>query len=100
MEFTNILISENNSLKVPLPSYTIFKKSVSFTGRSLLTMSIKNINQKQHPKPKGKSRTIFGSHNFHEVTMAYPMRYARTRRYKLIHNLNYWAPFPIGKSNF
>ena len=27
--------------------------------------------------------------------MAYPMRYARTRRYKLIHNLNYWAPFPI-----
>ena len=30
---------------------------------------------------KGKSeiekRLIFGSHSFHEVTMAYPMRYAR-----------------------
>ena len=46
-------------------------------------------------RKKGKSRTVFGSHNFHEITMAYPMRYARTWRYKLIHNLNYWAPFPI-----
>ena len=27
--------------------------------------------------------------------MAYPMRYARTWRYKLIHNINYWTPFPI-----
>ena len=46
-------------------------------------------------RKKGKSRTVFGSHNFHEITMAYPMRYARTWRYKLIHNINYWAPFPI-----
>ena len=27
--------------------------------------------------------------------MPYPMRYVRSRRYKLIHNLNFWAPFPI-----
>jgi N-sulfoglucosamine sulfohydrolase len=27
--------------------------------------------------------------------MSYPMRYVRSSRYKLIHNLNYWAPFPI-----
>ena len=38
---------------------------------------------------------VFGSHNFHEITMSYPMRFVRSERYKLIHNLNYWAPFPI-----
>ena len=38
---------------------------------------------------------LFGSHNMHEVTMHYPMRYARSQRYKLIHNLNYRAMFPI-----
>lgn len=38
---------------------------------------------------------MFGSHNLHEVTMYYPMRYIRTRRYKLIHNLNYRSTFKI-----
>lgn len=38
---------------------------------------------------------MYGSHNLHEVTMYYPMRFVRTRRYKLIHNINYFAPFPI-----
>ena len=38
---------------------------------------------------------LFGSHNLHEVTMYYPMRYVRTRRHKLIHNLNYKSTFPI-----
>lgn len=27
--------------------------------------------------------------------MYYPMRAVRSRRYKLIHNLNYGMPFPI-----
>ena len=54
-----------------------------------------NSDETNSLRKKGKSRTVFGSHNFHEITMAYPMRYARTWRYKLIHNLNYWAPFPI-----
>lgn len=40
-------------------------------------------------------RFVFGSHSFHEVTMAYPMRYVRSKRFKLIHNLNFWSPFPI-----
>lgn len=30
---------------------------------------------------------VYASHTFHEVTMYYPMRVVRTRRYKLIHNL-------------
>ncbi|XP_050671147.1 N-sulphoglucosamine sulphohydrolase [Leptidea sinapis] len=38
---------------------------------------------------------VFGSQTHHEVTMYYPMRAVRTRRYKLIHNLNFAMPFPI-----
>ncbi|KAI5634862.1 sulfatase domain-containing protein [Phthorimaea operculella] len=38
---------------------------------------------------------VFASQTHHEVTMYYPMRAVRTRRYKLIHNLNYGMPFPI-----
>lgn len=30
---------------------------------------------------------IYASHTFHEITMYYPMRVVRTRRYKLIHNV-------------
>ncbi len=38
---------------------------------------------------------VFGSHNLHEVTMYYPMRFVRTERHKLIHNLNFRSSFPI-----
>lgn len=45
--------------------------------------------------PTSDNNVVFGSHSFHEVTMAYPMRYIRSKRYKLIHNINYQLPFPI-----
>jgi N-sulfoglucosamine sulfohydrolase len=35
------------------------------------------------------------SHVSHEITMVYPMRTLRERRYKLIWNLNYQLPFPL-----
>jgi len=38
---------------------------------------------------------IFASHTFHEITMYYPMRVARERRYKLIWNLAHDLPFPF-----
>ncbi|HXK60244.1 MAG TPA: sulfatase [Acidobacteriota bacterium] len=38
---------------------------------------------------------IYGSHTFHEVTMYYPMRVVRGRRYKLIWNLASALPFPF-----
>lgn len=58
-----------------------------FSGKSLLPILDK--------EPPTDSAPIFGSHNFHEITMTYPMRTIRTKRYKLIHNLNYNLPFPI-----
>lgn len=43
---------------------------------------------------------VFGSQEFHEVTMTYPMRMIRTRRYKLIHNINYQLYFPIDQDSY
>nr|CAD7199374.1 unnamed protein product [Timema douglasi] len=57
------------------------------TGKSLLPLLIS--------EPAMDTRAVFASHNHHEVTMYYPMRAVRTKRYKLIHNLNYKMPFPI-----
>lgn len=37
---------------------------------------------------------VYASHTFHEITMYYPMRVVRTRRYKLIHNLANALTFP------
>ncbi|CAO1370471.1 unnamed protein product [Diamesa serratosioi] len=57
------------------------------TGKSLLPL-LDN-------EPAYKNEAIFASHNFHEVTMSYPMRAIRTNRHKLIHNLNYKSSYPI-----
>lgn len=37
---------------------------------------------------------VFASHTFHEITMYYPMRVVRERRYKLIWNLAHGLPYP------
>ena len=74
---------------VSYPDYHLLQKDQPTTllGRSLL------------PLLDGGDDTsddiVFGSHGLHEVTMYYPMRYARTARHKLIHNLNAAAAFPI-----
>ncbi|KAG5669327.1 hypothetical protein PVAND_017215 [Polypedilum vanderplanki] len=60
----------------------------SLTGKSLLSLL-------DHDPPNDDTTAVFGSHNFHEVTMAYPMRVIRNKRYKLIHNLYYESKFPI-----
>jgi N-sulfoglucosamine sulfohydrolase len=38
---------------------------------------------------------VYASHQFHEITMYYPMRVVRTRRYKLIYNIAHPLPFPF-----
>ncbi|WP_381523644.1 sulfatase family protein [Spirosoma soli] len=38
---------------------------------------------------------VYGSHTLHEVTMYYPMRVLRERRFKLIYNIAYQLPFPM-----
>ncbi|XP_043280801.1 N-sulphoglucosamine sulphohydrolase [Venturia canescens] len=57
------------------------------TGRSLLPLLVK--------EPVEDDTAIFASQNHHEITMYYPMRAVRTKRWKLIHNINFKMPFPI-----
>jgi len=61
--------------------------STSFTGKSLLPLLVE--------EPVDPDEAVFASHTHHEVTMYYPMRAIRTKRWKLIHNLNFRMPFPI-----
>ncbi len=55
-------------------------------GRSFLSV----LNQ---TAPAGWDE-VFGSHTFHEVTMYYPMRVVRGRKYKLIWNLAHELTYP------
>jgi N-sulfoglucosamine sulfohydrolase len=38
---------------------------------------------------------VYASHTFHEITMYYPMRVVRGRRFKLIWNIAYGLPYPF-----
>ena len=46
------------------------------------------------PKPDGWNK-IYASHTFHEITMYYPMRVIRDRKYKLIWNIAHPLPYPF-----
>jgi len=59
----------------------------SFQGRSF-----KSVLEQEHPK--GWDVT-YASHTFHEITMYYPMRVIRRRRYKLIWNIAYGLDYPF-----
>ncbi|XP_012534766.1 N-sulphoglucosamine sulphohydrolase isoform X1 [Monomorium pharaonis] len=61
--------------------------SSQLTGKSLLPLLLE--------EPIENNTAIFASQTHHEVTMYYPMRAIRTKRHKLIHNINYRMPFPI-----
>lgn len=43
---------------------------------------------------------VFFSHTFHEITMYYPSRGVRTRKYKYINNLAHGLPFPYASDLF
>uniref|UniRef100_A0A146KXH2 N-sulfoglucosamine sulfohydrolase n=2 Tax=Lygus hesperus TaxID=30085 RepID=A0A146KXH2_LYGHE len=87
-EVTNYLTSLVDLAPTILDWYGLLNScGVKFPGKSLLPLL-----QKEKPQSNPK---IFYSHSLHEVTMYYPMRAIRTKRYKLIHNLNFNSPFPI-----
>jgi N-sulfoglucosamine sulfohydrolase len=62
-------------------------QNAPFHGRSFLSV----LDQEN---PTGWDE-IFASHTFHEITMYYPMRVVRNRKYKLIWNLAHPLPFPF-----
>ena len=58
-----------------------------FHGRSFMKVL-------EEENPKGWDE-IYASHTFHEITMYYPMRVVRTRKYKLIWNIAYGLDYPF-----
>ena len=68
--------------KTKAPAY----KQTKLTGKSILPI----VND---DNPKGWD-TVFGSHQFHEITMMYPMRTIVTPKYKLIVNLDHEKEYP------
>ena len=63
------------------------KRPYKLHGRSFLSI----LDQEQ---PKDWD-LIHASHTFHEITMYYPMRVVRDRKYKLIWNLAHQLPYPF-----
>jgi len=59
----------------------------TFQGRSF-----KPVLEREHPR--GWDAT-YASHTFHEITMYYPMRVVRERRYKLIWNIAHGLDYPF-----
>ncbi|XP_013794846.1 N-sulphoglucosamine sulphohydrolase-like isoform X1 [Limulus polyphemus] len=74
------------------PHYKLFNAPVHLTGKSLLPLTEKLV---KSDDVLDFSTALFASQSLHEVTMYYPMRVVRTKKYKLIHNLNFKMPFPI-----
>ncbi|GFO08663.1 N-sulphoglucosamine sulphohydrolase [Plakobranchus ocellatus] len=84
MDFTPTIL---DWFGVKYPSYNLNGVEARLTGKSLLPL----LDNPSDPR----FDHVFSSHDFHEVTMAYPMRVMRDDRYRLIHNLNYRAAYPL-----
>jgi len=67
--------------------WTGVKRAPAMAGKSLLP-----ILDQEDAKDRD---TVYGSHQFHEITMYYPMRMVRTRTHKLIRNLAHPLPYPF-----
>jgi len=59
----------------------------TFQGRSF-----KSVLEQEHPKDWD---VTYASHTFHEITMYYPMRVVRERKYKLIWNIAHGLDYPF-----
>jgi len=68
------------------------KQPKEMLGRSLLTVL-------DSEKTEGWD-LVYGSHQFHEITMYYPMRMVRTRTHKYILNLAHQLPYPCAADLF
>ncbi len=66
-----------------VPSY----KQTKLIGKSLMPIA-------KGDDDKGRD-AVFASHQFHEITMYYPMRTIVTQKYKLIANLDHEKAFPF-----
>ncbi|GFR89905.1 N-sulfoglucosamine sulfohydrolase [Elysia marginata] len=84
MDFTPTVLDWFN---VKYPEYKLNGQRVKLTGRSLLPLAA-------NPDNPHYTHT-YASHQWHGITMGYPMRVLVNSRYRLIHNINWRAPYPM-----
>lgn len=85
---TNIVPTVLDWFGLEYPKYKVFGPNpTKLQSTSLLPITTS--------EPTSGWDTVFASHDFHEVTMYYPMRVMRTKDYRLIHNLNFAMPYPL-----
>ena len=89
---TDIVPTVLDWFNMTYPKYSLNGREVKLEGASLLPLLRK--------EPTSDFREVFSSHNMHEVTMYYPMRVLRDKRYRLLHNLNFKMPYPIAGDLF
>lgn len=93
-QVTNVMTSHLDLMPTFMDWYGISTRVVTESNK-VVELGGKSLLPFLKEEPKDTDFSVFGSHNFHEVTMDYPMRAIRTKRYKLIHNINYNSLFPI-----
>jgi N-sulfoglucosamine sulfohydrolase len=81
------MISWTDITPTILDAASVTPENCSFHGRSIKPI----LDQEDAPERD----CIYASQCFHEITMYYPMRAVRTRRYKLIYNIAHPLAFPI-----
>ena len=85
---TNIVPTVLDWFGLKYPNYKIFgPHATTLQSDSLLPLTEK--------EPTEGWDTVFASHDFHEITMYYPMRVIRTKQFRLIKNLNFGMPYPM-----
>jgi N-sulfoglucosamine sulfohydrolase len=67
-------------------------KGLKLHGRSFLP-----VLEAEHPQGWDE---VYASHTFHEITMYYPMKVVRGRKYKLIWNIAYGLEYPFASDLF
>ena len=68
------------------------RAGIKDAGTDFHGRSFKSILGQEHPKGWDE---VYASHTFHEITMYYPMRVLRERRYKLIWNTAWALEYPF-----
>ncbi len=84
---TNAMVTWADITPTILDFACALSEKPSFHGRSFLS-----VLEQENPKEWDE---IYASHTFHEITMYYPMRVVRTRRYKLTWNIAHKLDYPF-----
>ena len=90
---TNIVPTVLDWFNLKYPDYKLFgPHKTTLQSDSLLPLTQK--------EPADGWDTVYASHDFHEITMNYPMRVVRTKQFRLVKNLNYGMPYPLATDLF